>query len=215
MKMLDLFSGLGGASEAFIQDPKWEVQRIENNVLLESVPGTTLKSVFELRDELVAMTQGGYVPSETIDLIWASPPCVEFSLAYSAPQSRALREKLDYQPDLRAVEATLEIISILKPRYWVIENVRGAVKWFKPLMGEQAKVIHHSIFMWGNFPAFVNPVIDSKETDVGSSRDPLRANRRALIPFKVSAALKQAIENQRQIWDYVSIGHGEIYRCPE
>ena len=77
---------------------------------------------------------------------------------------------------------------------------------------DQAKVINHSIFMWGNFPAFVNPVIDSKETDVGSSRDPLRANRRALIPFQVSEALKKAIQDQRQIWDYVSISHGEIYR---
>jgi len=204
LKMLDLFSGLGGASEAFMRDPQWEVQRIENNILLESVPNTTLKSVFELRDELVAMTQGGYVPSEKIDLIWASPPCVEFSLAYSAPQSRALREESEYQPDLSAVEATLEIISILKPRYWVIENVRGAVKWFKPLMGDQAKVINHSIFMWGNFPAFVNPEIDSKEVDVGSSRDPLRANRRALIPFQVSEALKKAIQNQRQITEWIS-----------
>jgi len=203
-KMLDLFSGLGGASEAFIRDPQWEVQRIENNILLKSVPNTTLKSVFELRDELVSMVANGYTPTQEIDLIWASPPCVEFSLAYSAPQSRALRDKSEYQPDLRAVEATLEIISILKPRYWVIENVRGAVKWFKPLMGDQAKVINHSIFMWGNFPAFVNPVIDSKETDVGSSRDPLRANRRALIPLQVSEALKKAIQDQRQITEWIS-----------
>jgi site-specific DNA-cytosine methylase len=212
MKMLDLFSGLGGASEAMIQDPKWEVQRIENNVLLESVPGTTLKSVFELRDELVKMELEGYRPSTTIDLVWASPPCVEFSLAYSSPQSIALREEKQYQPDLRAVEATIEIIRILKPRYWVIENVRGAVNWFKPLLGKQAKVINHSIFMWGNFPAFVNPEIDSKEKGAGSSSDPLRANKRAIIPFAVSQELKNAIENQKQIWDYVSLGHGEVYR---
>lgn len=204
LKMLDLFSGLGGASEAFIRDPQWEVQRIENNILLKSVPSTTLKSVFDLRDELVSMVANGYTPTQEIDVIWASPPCVEFSLAYSAPQSRALREGKEYEPDLRAVQATLEIISILKPRYWVIENVRGAVKWFKPLMGDQAKVINHSIFMWGNFPSFVNPVIDSKETDVGSSRDPLRANRRALIPFQVSKALKKAVESQRQITEWIA-----------
>ena len=66
--------------------------------------------------------------------------------------------------------------------------------------------------MWGNFPAFVNPKIDSKEVGAGSSKDPLRANKRALIPFAVSKALKDAIENQRQIWDYVSLSHGEIYR---
>jgi site-specific DNA-cytosine methylase len=203
MKILDLFSGLGGASQAFVEDPKWEVQRIENNELLNQVPGTTMKSVYELRDELVEMEKQGYVPSDTIDLIWASPPCVEFSLAYSSPQSIALREKRDYQPDLRAVEATIEIIRILKPRYWVIENVRGAVTWFKPLLGSQAKVINHSIFMWGNFPAFVNPKIDSKEVGAGSSKDPLRANKRALIPYAVSKALKDAIETQRSILEWV------------
>jgi len=204
LKMLDLFSGLGGASEAFIRDQQWQVQRIENNILLESVPNTTLKSVFDLRDELVKMELNGFTPTQEIDLIWSSPPCVEFSLAYSAPQSRALREKVDYQPDLSAVEATIEIIRILKPRYWVIENVRGAVNWFKPLLGEQTKVINHSIFLWGNFPSFVAPKIDSKETDAGSSRDPLRANRRALIPYEVSASLKKAVESQRQITEWIS-----------
>ena len=37
LKMLDLFSGLGGASEAMVNDPKWEVLRIENNPLLSGV----------------------------------------------------------------------------------------------------------------------------------------------------------------------------------
>jgi site-specific DNA-cytosine methylase len=41
MKMLDLFSGLGGASEAFVR-AGWEVMRIENNPLLSEVPNTEI-----------------------------------------------------------------------------------------------------------------------------------------------------------------------------
>lgn len=200
--MLDLFSGLGGASEAMVQNG-WEVQRIENNPLLSEVPHTTLKSVFELRDELVEMERSGFTPTEQIDVVWASPPCTEFSLAYSSPQSIALREGRDYQPDLEPLRATLEIIRILKPRYWVIENVRGSIKWFKPILGEQVKVINHSIILWGNFPSFANPTIESKFKNEGSSRCPLRANRRALIPLAVSNELRKAIENQRTLLEWI------------
>ena len=41
MKVLDLFSGLGGASEAMLSNG-WEVQRIENNMLLKGVPNTNI-----------------------------------------------------------------------------------------------------------------------------------------------------------------------------
>ena len=36
--VLDLCSGLGGASEAFVKDPYWDVVRIENNPELAHVP---------------------------------------------------------------------------------------------------------------------------------------------------------------------------------
>lgn len=40
---LDLFSGLGGASEAFLKDASnWNVLRIDNNPLLSEVPNTVI-----------------------------------------------------------------------------------------------------------------------------------------------------------------------------
>mgnify|MGYP003324403462 CR=1 FL=1 len=35
--MLDLYAGLGGASEAMIQDVEWDVRRVDNNPLLMMV----------------------------------------------------------------------------------------------------------------------------------------------------------------------------------
>lgn len=201
LKMLDLFSGLGGASEAMVQSEKWEVMRIENNPLLSGVPESHEIDVKQFRDELRGMIDDGFVP-ESPTLIWASPPCVEFSLGYSSPQSKAIRSGEEYNPDMSLLEATIDIIEMLQPKYWVIENVRGAVKWFKPYLGEQQMVINHSIFLWGKFPSFYPGQIESKFKNEGSSRCPLRANRRALIPFTVSNELRLAIEQQRSILEW-------------
>ena len=48
--MLDLFSGLGGASEAFVQSDDWEVIRIESNPVLSGVPHTQTRDVLEWMD---------------------------------------------------------------------------------------------------------------------------------------------------------------------
>ena len=48
MKVLDLFSGLGGFSEAFLLAGD-EVVRVENNPLLSEVPATTQQDVLAIR----------------------------------------------------------------------------------------------------------------------------------------------------------------------
>ena len=53
-------------------------------------------------------------PSE-IDIIWASPPCTEYSIAKTQGE-----RKLDYANSI--VMKTLEIIDYFKPKYWFIEN---------------------------------------------------------------------------------------------
>lgn len=204
LKMLDLCSGLGGASEAMMKNPSWEVQRIENNHALNFVKNTTFMCVKKLATQIrkQQMIYVELVCSE-IDLIWASPPCVEFSLAYSAPKPRAQREGIPFTPDLSVVEACKEIIDLIHPKYWVIENVRGAIKDLKPLLGNPRLIIGPYV-LWGNFPLFDVLPADLKskfEEDTWSS-DPLRANKRALVPYKLSQALRQAIETQKTVWDY-------------
>ena len=69
--MIDFFSGLGGASEAFIHDLGWQVLRYDNNPLLRDVPLTLMADL--LHDEIRIRHQ--------IDVFWASPECREFSMA--------------------------------------------------------------------------------------------------------------------------------------
>ena len=202
IKVLDLFSGLGGFSEAFLRAGD-EVVRVENNPLLEEVPNTTLQDVKEMRDRLRRFKDEGQ-PIRKIDLVLASPPCYEFSLAYSAPRSIAARENKEWNPSLELLEITLEIISIIKPRFWVIENVIGSARYFERL-GLIPNQIHGSCVFYGNFPKFSTPDMPTKKAKDSWHGDPLRMNKRALIPLELSMALRNAIISQKTLFDDYNI----------
>lgn len=195
MKMLDLCSGLGGASQPML-DHSWEVLRIDNNPLLENIPNT------EIRDIMDFVEIPG-VEAEQCDLVWASPPCVEFSLAYNSPKSKAARAGEEYNPDLSLMKKCFAMICWASPRYWVIENVIGAIKDFSPTLGQPRQIIG-PFALWGNFP-YIHLDSDfdhSKYNNDSWSTDPLRANRRAVIPYPLADSLRKSIQEQRSILDY-------------
>ena len=120
MRVLDLFSGFGGFSEAFVRAGD-EVVRVENNPLLSEVPHTTMQDVLAVRDRLERFAQEGQ-PIREYDVLLAGVPCYEFSLAFSAPRAIAIRDGKDWEPNMELLEATLDIIKITKPRYWAIDR---------------------------------------------------------------------------------------------
>lgn len=202
MRVLDLFSGLGGFSQSFVNHG-CEVLRIDNNPLLSEVPHTHIIDIFEFRDHLKNSLQKG----EGIirpDVILASPPCYEFSTGYNAPRAEASRKGQlgEYQPNMKFLEVTLEIIEILCPKWYVIENVAGAVRYFEPIIGRHRQRIE-AMFFWGNFPLInvVGKVPSKAEKDKRWSE--LRMNHKALIPINVSQAFMVAMLEQTYITDWV------------
>lgn len=198
MRMLDLFSGLGGASEAMVE-AGWHVMRLENNPLLLDVPKTCEWDLSK-DEEIDALTNMQYWQKP--DLIWASPPCVAFSDGFSAPKSIAKREGVKYEPDMSLVQKSVEIIRRMEPKWWVIENVRGAQPYFNQLLGPRRQCIG-SVYLWGNFPHLElgNWKMGKKEDDW--STNPLRANIRAKIPIEISRALRRAVETQTILEEWV------------
>jgi len=196
--MLDLYSGLGGMSEAFVQSPHWNVLRIDNNPLLQDVPYTVIMDIRKL-DPTQWKPHAG-MPQ--IDYVHASPPCTEFSNAYSSPRCVFARNHPDeeYMPDMTWLVEALRIIKILKPKYYSIENVKGASKWFTPLLGEPSIIIGSFMF-WGNHPSFTLTIENKKVNDVHSA-NPLRANILGKIPFSISESMLKAIENQKSIFEF-------------
>jgi hypothetical protein len=166
--MLDLFAGTGGASRAF-REAGWEVVTVDND------PAHQADVVADLR----AWSWTGRRPT----LVWASPPCQEFS-RMSMPWTRA---KNPPAPSRELVETALRIVRETRPHYWVVENVRGAIPYLRPLLG-RPRLSCGPLFLWGYFPWFRVSVAPFKEHL--SSRDVVR---RAAVPRHVSTGLLEAI----------------------
>ena len=205
-RMLDLCSGFGGASEAFV-DAGWEVIRIDNNRAFSDpesdyyVPHTIYGNLMPGLDFHVSIPD-----AMNFDFIWASPPCYEFSNAFHAPRAIAAREgNLDtYSPDMTIVTVIKQIIDNLQPKYWAIENVAGAKKHFEPLLGKPALSLQ-PYYIWGNFPGtFIKDPTHSKKANGDKyRRHPLRANYRAIIPYYLSEQFLHAVDGQSNLKEWL------------
>jgi len=208
LKVLDLFSGFGGFSEAFVLN-RDEVLRIENNPLLSEVKHTVLMDVRKLRDIIAqGLAEGNLNPYLlNIDLIVASPPCYDFSLAFSAPQGIVARKGKEafenYEPDMELFHVTMEIIEMLKPRYYIIENVRGSIRHCEKI-GLKPRQKFQAYVLYGNFPMFKPPKLElkAKKGNRIQHGNPLRANYRAIIPLELSESIRSAILEQKTIFDF-------------
>ena len=209
--MIDLFAGLGGASQAFVDDPNWFVIRIDNNpILLEHTEGLILSDIADV-DRTMAIIHRRILdyrnnldvtgdPNEIILeklVIWASPPCVQYSLA------NMNRDPDNFDHTL--AQAALTIIDQMNPDAWIIENVKGAIESFNKIIGLPWCQSIGPIFLWGQFPILSFKDASSrthyKMLDKGSRA--LRPNLRALIPYSVSEAYKLSIECQKTLLDDV------------
>lgn len=170
--MLDLFAGTGGASAAF-KAAGWEVVTVDN----DPQHGTGIVA------DLTAWSWTGQRP----ELVWASPPCTEFSRT-SMPWCRPAPA-----PSMALVEAALRIVRACRPRYWVLENVRGAVPYLAPLLGPP-RVVAGPFHLWGHFPPFACAIPGFKER-LGS-KDVVK---RAAVPYRLSAALLAAVTLQVEL----------------
>jgi len=203
--MIDFFAGLGGASEAMMSDPTWLVQRLDNNPMLAGVPNMTIADINTFLDELELAIKEGWNPSQDVELAWFSIPCDEVSLGFNSARSIADREGDEtFWPTrtMGLLQVCMRIIEILEPRYWVIENTRGALKFFNPVIGEPRLSLGNKYFFWGNFPSLHIQKDLEFQSKVNVPNNEMRANIRAIIPIEISQAFKLAVESQTKLTDF-------------
>ncbi len=201
---IDLFCGLGGASSAFCAAPGWKVIKIDNNPdLIPHVHGMILADIHDTDNIKSIITALLFEHTDEIEqiVVWASPPCTEFSLA------NANRPE---EPDMSLLMATKDIIewivtgedtSKMNP-LWAVENVKGAIDWFN----EELEMPWHQrigpFFLWGTIPWIDFRDAGSKQhkkTGINKGTRALRPNLRAKIPNDVSQALLDSLELQTKL----------------
>lgn len=170
MLMLDLFAGLGGASEAQ-RKRGWDVVTVDVDPAFNSA----------VTADLTSWSWDGPSPH----LVWASPPCQEFS-RHGMPW---LRKKNPPPPSMHLLWAARRIIEECDPVWWVVENVRGAIPFFRPLLGDPIQV--GAAFLWGRFPDLGRVRVKPHKERLSSTQ---RAER-SRIPYAISEALALACES--------------------
>jgi site-specific DNA-cytosine methylase len=150
VNVLDLFSGLGGWSQAF-------VERGHNVLTLDSEPWFGADIQMDVRDWDMDLP---WRP----DFILAGPPCTAFSLMkarlnWKWDDKRYVPASFKAREAVSVVEAGIEVIEKLKPRWWVLENPVGMLKssgllgdpqtlWQCHVGRAEAKPTH----LWGRWP---------------------------------------------------------------
>lgn len=206
---IDLFAGLGGASEAFYRDPTWQVMRIDNNeALLEHTSGLILADITDF-DATIAIINNLMPPEVEKIVVWASPPCLEFSNAYSAPRAIASRNDEEFAPSLDCLHAARDIIEELQDSrpitriFWYIENVKGAIEIFDEEIGQTWRQRIGQFFLWGNFPKIAlgdSTIRGLRKPDKRWS--PIRSNIKAKVPIEYSQAIMASIDNQSTLTSF-------------
>lgn len=149
-----------------------------------------------------------------VDVVTASPPCTEWSQLLRLAVARGQRGPGDTAKGLEIVKGCIRIIQEVKPKFWILENVRGSLPFIEPLLGAP-RLKRGPWFLWGNFPVFLlpeNPEVMAKTSgcirSVRYSKDhcngaqdklnsvfafnPLRSFFRAKIPLPLSVPLGEA-----------------------
>ena len=194
---IDLFSGLGGAARAFDECPSWTTIKIDNKQeLLEHNRGLILLDISNVHEtvRIINAYLDNLRPSKIV--VWASPPCEQFSFANAA------RNEDDF--DMTLFDAAVQIIKTLDPDHWIIENVRGARSVFSEELGQQPTQELGSVILWGHFPLIPIAERDAYEHKKMSAKGSrvLRPNYRALIPYQTSLGLRNAIDHQRSLTSF-------------
>lgn len=192
---LDLCSGLGGASQPAV-DRGWKVIRVDIDP--------------RFKPDIVADVRALPLKPFHVDVLWASPPCQEFSkwgglrCFYPNPQ----------EPSLEIAQSIKNIIGDLRPQFWCVENVWGSRPWLTKLFGP-VRALPPGHALWSNL-GFLLPNIKPHKVFMGRmnhgykewfakrGKSPiwtgnygLSAAEAAKIPYEIGEAICAAVERRR------------------
>lgn len=152
MKTLELFCGTKSFSK-IAQKYGYEITTLDNQ---QRFNPTILQDILDIPDDYF-----GY-----FDIVWASPPCTAFSVASIGRNWERKSDGMLYPKSEGAVlgieilKKTIKIIENIKPKYWFIENPRGAMRKMECMQGFKRNTVTYCQYgdtrmkptdIWTNF----------------------------------------------------------------
>jgi len=208
MRVLDLFSGLGGFSQAF-KNRGHEVVTVD---WLDKFKPTIVADIMNL-------TPKDFEKYGQFDVVLASPPCNCFSVASIYrhwDKERKMPKDEDTLKMIKLVTRTIELIHQLKPRWWVMENPRGMLRkvigfpHYVITQCQYGRSVMKPTDLWGRLPKSFKAKkckagMDCHERATRSSKNGVQGiisnldniegrYERAKIPYGLSLAICEACE---------------------
>jgi hypothetical protein len=184
---LDLCSGLGGASQPAL-DRGWKVIRVDIDP--------------RFKPDIVADVRALPLRPFHVDVLWASPPCQEFS-KHGIPCFFPNQP----EPDLSIAIGVKAEIERLIPRFWCVENVWPSRKWLSRIFGPVSnRPSGHALwsnlgFLLPNIPPHKGKISGDKRWGPmghgrkgGTDNHKRQAAVTAIIPYEIGEAICRAVE---------------------
>ncbi|WP_262174979.1 DNA cytosine methyltransferase [Haloarcula laminariae] len=222
-KVLDLYAGLGGWSQAFRGHPNWQVTAVdfsevfERKLWLDDWGFRTLTVESHIQQDIQAdiRTLSWEDIGTDYDVILAGPDCRGFTMMNvgdnwidgEIPDSEAARSSLEL------LFKTFELIETIAPDYYVIENPTGMAGDYLRAFAEQVDIVHQCqygkkwqkpTYLAHNIPRFDTRrcsrgadchVSASRSADAGTQAANIASADRACIPRGLSEAVRNSIED--------------------
>lgn len=118
-RMLELFSGTGSVGKAFMR-LGWQVISVD-------VTGKAMQPTYEI--DVLKWKYMDMFPPGHFSVIWASPPCVHYSLARTTATTHRDLVGAD-----RLVRKTLDIVKFYNPRYFFVESPQSGLLKTRPVI---------------------------------------------------------------------------------
>jgi len=118
LRVLDLFCGAGGLSEGFHQAGFEIVRGYDNDLKALETYNLNHDGVGQEMD--LKTESFDWAQHWSVDVVIGGPPCQPFSVASIYQKVRTL--------DLSLIDRFMEIMHVVKPRFWLMENVPGLKK---------------------------------------------------------------------------------------
>lgn len=170
--MIDLCCGLQGASKP-ARDRGWRVVTLD---LLDWVKPSIVGDLYALP------LKRDLAP----DLLWISPDCTPYTLWRLPWHGNPI-------PDTGLMISAAAAVRWLRPRAWVIENVRAAEQWCRPFLGTPILKVHGHCF-WTDLFTLLPRVAPHKGMIPGHCKD--THQRRSIIPYEVALQFVLAAERR-------------------
>jgi len=166
LKVLDLFCGHGGFSQAF-----------------DDVTGIDLIQKPDFKGKFIKADLMDYMPEGEYDLILASPPCTEFSISKKIGWGTQNEMK-----GLDCVYRAFYIINTLKPKWFAVENVSGLAHFLPP---PNYKLHMHNRKRWC---LWTNITLGFLPFDLYWSH--AKKSQRDKLPIAISLGIKEALTDK-------------------